>query len=82
MEMMKLVNVPLVDTWSWTRSIFQQVKKQSKRWERVSYSSIVGNLMYIMICTRTDIAYAYAVEFVSCFLSNSNKKHWKLLNTY
>ncbi|GJX23323.1 retrotransposon protein, putative, ty1-copia subclass [Tanacetum coccineum] len=35
---------------------------------RVSYANAVGSLMYLMVCTRPDIA--YAVSIVSRFLAN------------
>ena len=38
------------------------------------YSSVVGSLMYAMICTRPDIAYAVGV--VSRFLANPGNEHW------
>ena len=40
---------------------------------KVSYSSIVGSLMYAMICTRLDIAYAVGV--VNRYRVNPSKKH-------
>ena len=40
---------------------------------RVLYASTVGSLMYDMVCTRPDIAYAVGV--VSRFLSNPGKLH-------
>ena len=42
---------------------------------RVSYASAVGSLMYAMVCTRPDLA--YAVSTVSRFMSNPEKQHWK-----
>ena len=39
------------------------------------YESAVGSLMYVMVCTRPDIAYSVGV--VSLFLDNLGKKHWK-----
>jgi len=41
----------------------------------VSYASAVENLMYVIICTRPDIA--QAVRVVSMYISNSQKKHWR-----
>ena len=41
---------------------------------KVTYSSAVGSLMYAMICTRPDIAYAVGV--VSRFMSCPRKEHW------
>ena len=42
--------------------------------ERVPYSSVVGSLMYLMVCTRPDLA--HAVSLVSRYLSNAGKNHW------
>jgi len=42
---------------------------------KVPYSSVVGSLMYAMVCTRPDIA--YVVSMVSRFLNQPQKEHWK-----
>ncbi|KAK4389523.1 Retrovirus-related Pol polyprotein from transposon TNT 1-94 [Sesamum angolense] len=42
---------------------------------QIEYSRIIGSLMYIMNCTRPDIA--YAVNKLSRFTSNPSKDHWK-----
>ena len=39
----------------------------------VPYASAIGSLIYDMVCTRPDIAYAVGV--VIQFLSNSSKEH-------
>ena len=44
---------------------------------KVPYSSVVGSLMYAMICTRPDIAFAVGV--VSRYMSNPGKKHWEVV---
>ncbi|RVW64151.1 Retrovirus-related Pol polyprotein from transposon TNT 1-94 [Vitis vinifera] len=41
----------------------------------VPYSSMVGSLMYAMVCTRPDLA--FAVSVVSRFMSNPGKAHWE-----
>ena len=41
---------------------------------QVPYSSIIGSLMYAMIATRPDIA--FAVGIVSHYMSNRVHKHW------
>ena len=46
---------------------------------KVPYSSIVGSLMYAMICTRPDISYAVGV--VSRYMSNPGKKHWEAMKS-
>ena len=42
---------------------------------KVPYQSAVGSLMYAMIATRPDIA--FAVGAVSRFMSNPGNKHWE-----
>jgi len=42
--------------------------------EKVPYSSVVGSLMYAMIGTRPDIA--YAIGLVSRFMSKQGEVHW------
>ncbi|XP_070020287.1 secreted RxLR effector protein 161-like [Nicotiana tabacum] len=44
---------------------------------RVLYSSVVGSLMYVMICTRSDIC--YVVGLVSRYQSNPRRDHWKTM---
>ena len=41
---------------------------------RVPYASIVGSLMYMMVCTMPDIE--YVVGLVSRYMSNLGKEHW------
>ncbi|GJW10631.1 retrovirus-related pol polyprotein from transposon TNT 1-94 [Tanacetum coccineum] len=46
-----------------------------ERMSKVSYANVVGSLMYLMVCTRPDIA--YAVSVVSRYLANPGKNHWE-----
>jgi hypothetical protein len=43
----------------------------------VPYASVVGCLMYVMICTRLDIA--HAVRVISRYISKLGKDHWKTI---
>ena len=42
---------------------------------KVSYASAIGSLMYVMVCTRPDIA--QAVGAVSRYMNNPGKVHWE-----
>jgi hypothetical protein len=42
---------------------------------RVPYSSAVGSLMYVMVCTRPDIA--HAVRVMSRYMNNPCREHWE-----
>ena len=41
---------------------------------QVPYQSLVGSLMYAMVCTRLDIS--QAVRVLSCYMSNLGRAHW------
>lgn len=40
----------------------------------VPYASVVGSLMYAMVCTRPDIAHVVGV--LSRYMSMPKKEHW------
>ena len=42
----------------------------------MEYSRIIGSLMYLMSCTRSDIA--YLISKLSRFTSNAGFDHWKM----
>ena len=44
---------------------------------RVPYSSTVGSLMYVMVCTRPDISHAVGV--VRRYMNNPGKEHWEVV---
>jgi len=45
--------------------------------QKIPYSSAVGSLMYVMVCTRSDIAHVGGG--VSRFLANPGKEHWQTM---
>uniref|UniRef100_A0ACD5Z7T1 Uncharacterized protein n=1 Tax=Avena sativa TaxID=4498 RepID=A0ACD5Z7T1_AVESA len=44
---------------------------------RVPYCSVVGSLMYVMVCSRPDLS--YAMSLVSRYMANPGKEHWKVV---
>ena len=44
---------------------------------KIPYANAVGSLMYVIMCTRPDIA--YSMSLVSRFMSNPGKVHWQAL---
>ena len=48
-------------------------EKDMKEMSKVPYTSVVGSLMYYMVCTRLYIAHTVGV--VSRFLTNPRKEH-------
>ena len=41
---------------------------------KVPYASVVGSLMFVMVCTRPYIGYVVGV--VSRYMSNPGREHW------
>ena len=41
---------------------------------KVPYASVVGSLMYVMVCSRPDISHAVGV--VSRYMSHPGIEHW------
>ena len=46
---------------------------------KVPYASACGSLMYAMVATRPDIAYAVGV--INIYMSNPGKKHWEAVKS-
>ena len=42
--------------------------------DAIPYASVVGSLMYVMLCTRPDIC--FVVGMVSRYQSNPGPEHW------
>ena len=43
----------------------------------IPYENVVGILMYLMVCTRPDLAYAMSI--VSRYMSYPWKRHWEVV---
>ena len=43
----------------------------------VTYASVVGSLMYVMVCTRIEIAHAVGV--LRRYMSTPKKEHWTIV---
>ncbi|RVW99466.1 Retrovirus-related Pol polyprotein from transposon TNT 1-94 [Vitis vinifera] len=52
-------------------------EKEKEEMQKVPYASVVGSLLYAMVCTRLDIAHVVGV--VNRFLSNPGKEQWAVV---
>ncbi|KAK0597024.1 hypothetical protein LWI29_021057 [Acer saccharum] len=77
MDKAKAVSSPLATHFKLNIEQCRSTDVEKKDMERVPYASAVGSLMYAMVCTRPDIAYAVGV--VSQFLSNPGREHWNAI---
>ncbi|GKF03331.1 retrovirus-related pol polyprotein from transposon TNT 1-94, partial [Tanacetum coccineum] len=65
----KSVNTPFS-----ANSYAPQSEVEIEYMSRIPYASAVGSLMYVMVCTRPDIAHAMSV--VSRYMAHPGKEHW------
>ena len=70
----KLVSTPLGCHFKLSKEQSPKTKEEMDHMCKVPYASAIGSLMYVMVCTRPDIAYAMGV--VSKFMSRPGKQHW------
>lgn len=75
-EKAKLVSTPLSSSFRMSVKQSSSNDKEKKHMQKVPYVSIVDSLMYIIVCTRLDIAHAVSV---SRFLCTPNKEHWNVV---
>jgi len=54
-----------------------RTQEEEEHMFRVPYVSAVGRLMYVMVCTRPDIAHVVGV--LSRFMSKPGKEHWTVM---
>ena len=75
MKNAKPVSTPLANHFKLSSQKSPTSEEGRRRMESIPYASVVGSLMYAMICTRPDIA--HAVGKVSRFLANPGMEHWE-----
>ena len=68
-------STPLANHLKLSKEQSPKTAEEHEYMEKVPYASAVGSLMYAMVCTRPDIA--YAVGAVSRYMSNPGKEHWE-----
>ncbi|KAM2811016.1 hypothetical protein COP1_043727 [Malus domestica] len=62
-----------------SKSMEPKTHEEIRQMSCIPYASAIGSLMYAMICTRPDIA--YAVSITSRYQSNPGSEHWTAVKT-
>ena len=52
-----------------------KIPEERNRMSSISYALAVGSIMYVMLCTKPDVAYALGI--VSWFQADLGEDHWK-----
>jgi len=77
MEKVKIVSTPLATHFKLSGAMSLKSEHEKKYMENVPYSSAVGSLMYLMVCTRPNIAQVISV--VSRYLACLGRGHWETI---
>ena len=75
MDKGKAISCPLPSYVKLSKQDCPMSDEDKDKLDKLPYASAVGSLMYAMIATRPDIAFAVGV--VSRYMSNPGKKHWE-----
>lgn len=70
----KTVNVPLTAHMNLSKTNSPKSEEEMKEMENIPYANAISSVMFSMITTRPDLA--YAISFLSRFMSNPGKPHW------
>ena len=73
MKIVKLVSTPLGAHFKLSRKTCPSTKGQRDDMAAVPYSSVVGSLMYVMVCTHPNIIHVVGV--VSRYLMNLRRDY-------
>ncbi|RVW76154.1 Retrovirus-related Pol polyprotein from transposon TNT 1-94 [Vitis vinifera] len=71
----KPVSTPLGSHFKLSKEQSPKTEEEMDHMSKVPYASAISSLMYVMVCTRSDIAHAVGV--VSKFMNRPGKQHWE-----
>ena len=71
----KPVSTSLCSNFKLSKGQSLKTKEERDHMNKVPYASAIGSLMYVMVCTRPNIA--HVVRVVSRFMSRPGKQHWE-----
>ena len=70
----KPVSKPFSSHFKLSKEMCPKTQEDMDYLSKVPYASVIGSLMYSMVCIRPDIAHAVGV--VSRYMNNPGKEHW------
>ncbi|KAL1565166.1 secreted RxLR effector protein 161-like protein [Salvia divinorum] len=77
MDNSKPVTIPLAQQFKLSKDQSPNDEDQRKEMNKIPYASIIGSVMYAMVCTRPDLGHAISV--VSRFMADPGIEHWHAL---
>ena len=75
MQNPKLITTLLAAHFRLSSALCPQSDEEVNYMSRVPYSSVVGSLTSVMVCSRPDLT--YAVNAINKYMEKLGKEHWK-----
>ena len=79
MENSKKEIIPLQQGVVLSKKDCPSTKEQREYMSKVPYASVIGSIMYAMLCTRVDVAHALSVT--SRFQQDPGESHWSAVKS-
>lgn len=70
----KPVSLPIANHFKLTSDQSPKTEDELYRMQNVPYANTIGSIMYLMVCTRPDLA--HSISILSRFMSNPGETHW------
>ncbi|XP_042056331.1 secreted RxLR effector protein 161-like [Salvia splendens] len=74
---MKNTSTPMPMHFKLSKEQAAKGDEERKEMDAIPYSNIIGSLMYLMICTRPDMA--HAINATSRYMADYGRQHWSAL---
>ena len=66
--------LPMCHGISLSKTQFPTMKYERDRMSKIPYAFAIGSIMYVMLCTRSDVS--YALSMTSRYQSDLDESHW------
>ncbi|KAL2248134.1 UNVERIFIED_CONTAM: Retrovirus-related Pol polyprotein from transposon TNT 1-94 [Sesamum indicum] len=73
MENSKPTVVPLIAHFQLSKNQCPQPESEMQKMSKIPYSNVIGSIMFLMVCTRPDVA--YAISCLSRYMSNPDSNY-------
>ncbi|KAL2230353.1 UNVERIFIED_CONTAM: Retrovirus-related Pol polyprotein from transposon TNT 1-94 [Sesamum indicum] len=77
MENAKPAAVPLAAHFQLCKNQSPKTESDIQKMSKIPYSNVIGSIMFLMVCSRPDVA--YAISCLSRYMSNPGSPHWEAL---
>ena len=77
MEGSKTVSIPLAQQFKLSKEHCPKTEEERKEIGKILDASIIGSIMYSMVCTRLDLSHGISV--VSRYMADPGIEHWHAL---